>query len=101
MRRGFYNRYNKKTDATISNSFAAAAYRFGHSLVQNQLNRFGNYYKKIRPEIPMNRFLDPTPLYQINKDGVDSILRGLAKGQVAEVGHVKHSFEIIGICSMV
>ncbi|XP_031551641.1 peroxidasin homolog [Actinia tenebrosa] len=83
--KAFYYGYNPIIDATISNSFAAAAYRFGHSLVQNKLNRFGRNYRKINPSISMNRFLDPTFLYQTNKGGIDSILRGLAKDRSQKV----------------
>lgn len=30
-----YRKYSSKADASIANSFASAAYRFGHSLVRN------------------------------------------------------------------
>lgn len=32
--RGYTKLYNPETDATITNAFATAAYRFGHSMIQ-------------------------------------------------------------------
>jgi peroxidase len=76
---GHYHGYLTDLDPSISNAFAGAAYRFGHSQIQNEFHRYDNKYKPITPSIPMNRTFDPTFLYQTEKEGVDSILRGLAK----------------------
>lgn len=39
LSKGYYDGYNLKTDPTVANSFATAAFRFGHSLVQNYFLR--------------------------------------------------------------
>lgn len=47
LSKGFFEGYNVRTDATIANSFATAAFRFGHSLVQNSFVRTDSQHKPI------------------------------------------------------
>jgi len=84
--KGYSKKYDPNLEPSICNSFAGAAYRgFGHSLIQNQMNRFGKGYNQKFSPVPMNSFHDPTSLYESNKGGVDSILRGLAKDKAQSV----------------
>ena len=85
LKLGSYAGYNKQRNPGISNSFATATFRFGHSQIREVIDRFERRKpplftpgKKITP-IQMDRFFDPDPLYDAKKGGCDSILRGLAK----------------------
>ncbi len=40
LKNGFFNGYDRSVNPALYNEFAAAALRFGHSLVRNKLNRF-------------------------------------------------------------
>lgn len=77
----------------MSNVFSVAAYRFGHSLVQEQFRRFsqdGLEHKcdsKEKTEfmpIPLLDFGNPTYLYDKCNGGIDSIYRGLMKDPAAK-----------------
>lgn len=72
-----------------------AAYRFGHTLVPDFINRPGqNFYetnceqcssKKNFLDIALADFGNPQYLYDIGNGGVDAILRGLTNGSAGEV----------------
>ena len=91
----FFTGYDKEENAQTLTAFAVAAYRFGHSLVQELFNRFsqdGFEHKcskcskdklQFQP-IPVLDFNNPAPLYDVCKGGVDSILRGLLKDPAAK-----------------
>ncbi|XP_059088461.1 peroxidasin-like isoform X1 [Tigriopus californicus] len=74
---GKYNGYNPQTDASISNVFAASAFRFGHTLVNPVLKRLGPDFETIAEgNLPLGKaFFSPWRLVQ--EGGVDPILRGL------------------------
>lgn len=73
-----YQGYNPFVDATIPNSFAAAAYRFGHSLIRSELDRLDENYRRmdIGP-LNLNRAFD-NPLAYYESGGTDPITRGLS-----------------------
>ena len=71
----FYTGYKDNIDPSIVNSFATAAYRFGHSLVQNSFSRPG------KSPIPKKSFFNPCPVYK----GTDSIFGGLATDPAQKV----------------
>ena len=48
-----YSGYKPNIDATVANSFAAAAYRFGHSLVRPTLSQLNANYDPVAPELPL------------------------------------------------
>ena len=71
-----------------------AAYRFGHSLVQEEFLRFsqegfehkctGDSKLEFSP-IPLLDFGNPTYLYEKCNGGIDSIFRGLIKSPASKV----------------
>ena len=69
--------YNPFVDATIPNSFAGAAYRFGHSLVKAELDRLDENYRRLDiGPLGLNRaFFNPLAYFE--SGGTDPIARGL------------------------
>jgi hypothetical protein len=69
--------YNPGCDATIVNEFAAAAFRFGHSLLRPMLLRMDEDYGERKPGVRLrDTFFNPDVLYQAGM--VDDLIRGLA-----------------------
>jgi peroxidase len=46
-RKGYYSGFDKRVNPAIANSFGTAAFRFGHSLVQNSFVRFDTQHRPI------------------------------------------------------
>eukprot|EP00058_Branchiostoma_floridae_P017595 XP_002603084.1 hypothetical protein BRAFLDRAFT_116966 [Branchiostoma floridae] len=76
---GFFSGYEPHVNPTISNVFATAAYRFGHSLVQNVLDRYDPDFNQ-GSRCPFKLafgFFNPSQIFDDAQGGPDSILRGL------------------------
>jgi len=71
-----YSAYNPNTDPTIFNSFATAAYRFGHSLV-NGLIRLVSNGNVIGSYLLRDNYGQSQQITQSNGQGYDWILGGL------------------------
>ncbi|CAG0883375.1 unnamed protein product [Darwinula stevensoni] len=76
LEQGYYEGYNTSVDPTIGNSFAAAAYRFGHSLIQGLVQMVGPKQRgqTVRFIQLHELYFNPFPLYE--KEGVGSLFRG-------------------------
>ena len=82
---GKYKRYSSYISPTVSNVFAAALFRYGHSQIRRQLSRYDKRYKPLRPLDLEHGFFNPGEYYRSGY--TDPILRGLlidAAGEVDE-----------------
>ena len=73
---GPYPGYQPSTDSSIPNGFATAAYRFGHTLIQDTFVRAGPDYlpNELGPLMLRESFMNPQGYFDSN--GTDPILRG-------------------------
>ncbi|CAG0879788.1 unnamed protein product [Darwinula stevensoni] len=77
LKTGYYNGYNVTVNPTIANALATAAFRFGHSLVQDQIERCDKNHRIVPIQIPLHQeMMNPTPLH--NMGSIDRIVLGLA-----------------------
>lgn len=74
---GEYKGYQPQVNPTISNEFATAAFRVGHTLVQPVIYRLNESFQQIRHgNLPLHRaFFSPYRL--VEEGGIDPLLRGL------------------------
>ncbi|MGJ8698285.1 MAG: peroxidase family protein [Verrucomicrobiaceae bacterium] len=79
-----YQGYRDDVRADISNSFGAAAYRIGHSLLSPELQRLDADGNEVEDgHLPLaSAFFNPA---LIEEGGIDSVLRGLAAQQCQEL----------------
>ncbi|XP_063234409.1 lactoperoxidase-like [Bacillus rossius redtenbacheri] len=75
-RSGRYDGYDIRADATIANAFSAAAFRFGHSLVERSLARGDRNHQQLSSNVSLHEEMaDPASLRNIG--AVDRLLLGL------------------------
>lgn len=69
-----YTGYKRTVDPTVSVLFSTAAFRVGHTLVGNQVNRVGRRRRKLSPFNFMNIFFSGTAT--MKRLGIDDFIRG-------------------------
>lgn len=74
---GEYRGYDPGANAGISNAFATAAFRFGHTLVNPLLQRLDENFQPVaHGHVPLHKaFFSPFRI--VNEGGIDPLLRGL------------------------
>jgi len=81
--RGHYQGYNASVNPTIANVFGAAAFRFGHSLVKNSIDRCNKDFRKVPFHVDLHKEMNnPSNLH--NFGSVDRILLGLVSQRVSQ-----------------
>ncbi|KAL6441885.1 hypothetical protein ACFW04_002349 [Cataglyphis niger] len=76
LRKGYYEGYDPTVNPTIANSFSTAAYRFGHSLVQQSFVRFDSNHRPMFNNVSIHdEFSNPANLETAGS--IDRLLLGL------------------------
>lgn len=70
----YFTKYDDKVIPTIRSGFMAAAFRFGHSMVNNHL-AFKDHYGNNERTLFRHLWVNPDKLYET--DGIEKTLRGL------------------------
>jgi peroxidase len=72
-----YHGYDPNVDPRITEEFAGAAYRFGHSIVSAELTKFGEQGQVLGEEELKDAFFEPPSQFETN-GGADALLRHLS-----------------------
>ena len=72
-----YQGYNPNVNPTITEEFAGAAYRFGHSIVSGELGQINEQGVETNSQDLASAFFEPASTF-VNEGGADSLLRSLA-----------------------
>lgn len=78
-----YTGFKRKTDPTVSLVFSTAAFRVGHTLVGNMVNRLGPGNKKLPPFTFTEIFFRSVTVIQNN--GIDQFLRGAVNSRAQKI----------------
>ena len=73
-----YTGYRPNVNATITEEFAGAAYRFGHSIVSDEINSVSDNGAELSAQSLADVFFEPAAQFASTGDGADGLLRHLA-----------------------
>ncbi|PRD25837.1 UNVERIFIED_CONTAM: Tpo [Trichonephila clavipes] len=89
-----YDSYDDTMNPGIHHGFSTAAFRFGHSLVQDNVELRDETYE-LREELSLrDTYLNPSLLYN---GGLDDVIRGML-GQKAQDVHRYTTEEFVDVC---
>jgi len=77
-----FTAYDSTVNVAISNEFATAAYRFGHSMLSPDIQRVDNDGFANSHISMSDAFFDPT---EITANGIDTLLKGLASQEAQDI----------------
>ena len=80
-----YQGYDAKVDASLSIEFSGAAFRFGHSIVSNALEKINEQGQVIGPSLSLKDAFFQSPDAFGSNGGADALLRHLAADQANEM----------------
>lgn len=95
----YFNGYNARIDPRTANEWAAAAQRFGHSMVRSRYLRADSNFTDTSSLYLRSMYFRPHAIYDEQEGGLESIVRGLIKDSVNKVDRfvssdlTKHLFE--------
>ncbi|GIZ04218.1 peroxidasin homolog [Caerostris extrusa] len=89
-----YDGYDEMINPGIHNSFAAAAFRFGHALVRNSVELRDGNYKLIDNILLRETYLNPNVLYD---RGFDYVIRGMIRGRLMQRFNQNHGYDLTAI----
>jgi len=98
----FFTKYNASVDPRVANEYAAAAGRFGHSMVRSEYSRVNSNFTSAGSQSFMlrNSYFRANGLYDECQGGLESIVRGMLKDPIMKVDRhfssdlSQHLFEV-------